>query len=175
MTNDPSRDFSIEALYAALDAARRARGITWQETAREISSLFARAAARPISPSTLTALRGKRAVEGDGVLQMLRWLNRSPESFVVGYRVREGESTALPDVPPHKILRFDTAALHAALNAQRVERAMTWKEVAAQIGGVAPAALTQLSNGGRTAFPLVMRLSRWLGRPAAAFTRASDS
>jgi hypothetical protein len=51
---------------------------------------------------------------------------------------------------------------------------MTWKQVAHEIGGVNPAGLTRLSKGGRTAFPEVMRIVRWLGRPAASFTRLSN-
>jgi hypothetical protein len=51
---------------------------------------------------------------------------------------------------------------------------MTWKQVVHEIGGVNPADLTGLSKGGRTAFPEVMRIVRWLGRPAGSFTRLSN-
>ncbi len=42
------------------------------------------------------------------------------------------------------------------------------------IGNIAASGLTRLAKGGRVAFPHVMRITRWLGRPAATFTRASD-
>jgi hypothetical protein len=119
-------------------------------------------------------MRERRTLEGDGVLQMLCWLNRSPESFLPG---RNGESTAgerRPEVGPSQILRFDTRALYTALDARRAERGMTWRQVADEIGGVAAANLTGLAKGGRIGFPGVMRLVAWVSQPAASFTRASD-
>jgi uncharacterized protein YfiM (DUF2279 family) len=175
----PRDDFDIAALYDALDAARRARGLTWTQVAREVSGLVSRARVRPIAASTITGLRTRRVAEGDGVLQMLRWLGRTPESFVPGDPGHSGSgpadaSTALPEPGPDRLLRFDTAAVHAALEARRLERGLSWKAVADDIGGTNAASLINLSNGGRTAFPMVMRIVRWLDRPAAAFTRVSD-
>jgi hypothetical protein len=167
-------DFDIAALYAALDAQRQARGMSWQQVVREINALFAHTPARPISPSTVTGMRSAGTIEGDGVLQMLRWLERTPESFVPGHPEAAMEAAKLPDVGPYRILRFDTRKLYAALDTQRTERGMTWKQVASEIGGFSAASLTRLAKGGRTGFPQVMRMTRWLGRPAACFTRASD-
>jgi hypothetical protein len=169
-----SPDFSIAALYAALDAQRQARGLSWQQVAREISPQFGRAPARPISPSTLTGMPTRAVLEGDGVLQMLRWLRRTPESFVPGCDETTAAGATLPDVGPSQILRFDTRKMYAALDARRVEQGMTWTQVASEIGGVNAASLTRLSKGERTGFPQVMRIARWLGRPIAWFTRASD-
>ena len=169
----PIGEFDIGALYAALDERRSARGISWQQVTREINARFDGMPLRPVSASTLRTLREHAGVEGDGVLQMLLWLNRTPESFVRPVPQPRGNA-ALPDVGPGKILRFDTRSLHAALDAQRVDRGMTWQQVADQIGGISPASLTRLAKGGRTTFPQVMRMTGWLGRPAADFTRASD-
>lgn len=108
-------------------------------------------------------------------MQMLRWLDRSPESFVPSSQGADAETTKLPYVGPHQILRFDTRNLYSALDAQRLEGGMTWKQVSDQIGGVNAAGLTRLSKGGRGGFPQVMRITRWLGSPAAHFTRASES
>jgi len=74
---------------------------------------------------------------------------------------------------PPRILRFDTRAIYAALDARRTERGMTWRQVAAEIGGLNAASLTHLAKGGRTSFPGVMRITAWLGRSAANFTRAA--
>ncbi|HEY6299089.1 MAG TPA: hypothetical protein VIW95_05540 [Candidatus Binatus sp.] len=104
---------------------------------------------------------------------MLRWLNRTPESFVPGHQQSESISERLPDIPVGKILRFDAKKLYAALDARRIERQMTWAQVAKEVG-TSPAGLTHLSEGKRVVFPGVMRIFRWLGRPAADFTRASD-
>ena len=165
-----STDFDIGALYAALDEQRQSRGLSWQHVMREINALFERTPARPISASTVTGMRKRAVIDGDGVLQMLRWLNQAPECFVPGHQEAAAEN--LPHVGPHQILRFDTKKLHSALDAQRAERGMTWEQVATEIGGFNAAMLTRLSKGGRTGFPHVMRITRWLGRPAACFTRA---
>jgi hypothetical protein len=104
---------------------------------------------------------------------MLLWLNRSPESFVPGDKSFDETTTRLPEIPSHQTLRFDTKKLHAAMNAQRAERRMTWAQVAGEIG-LGVSTLTHLGNGGRTGFPGVMRILRWLDQPAAAFTRVSN-
>ena len=49
-------DFSVADLHAALDAQRDARGMNWQQVAREISARFDKAQAKAISASTLRAL-----------------------------------------------------------------------------------------------------------------------
>jgi hypothetical protein len=168
-----SSDFNLGALYAALDAQRRTRGLSWAQTAREISGRPERSGPHQISPSTITSTRTKAVAEGDSVLQMLRWLNRTPESFVPGHEASDAVDARLPEIPPYLVLRFNTRRLHAALNAQRIERALTWAEVAYE-AGLTVSMLTHLAKGGRTGFPHVMRMARWLGRPAAAFTRAAD-
>ena len=163
-------DFDLGALYAALDAQRQARGLSWQQVVREINALFERTPARPVSASTVTGMRSRAVIDGDGVLQMLRWLSRTPESFVPGSQ----ETAALPDAGPDRIVRFDARKMYSELDSRRAERGLTWKQVAKEIGGFSAAMLTRLSQGGRVGFPHVMRITRWLGRPAAAFTRISE-
>lgn len=172
MGEQNSTDFDVNALYTALDTKRQLRGLSWQQVAQEVSRQFEQTRATPISPSTLRGMREKRVIEGDGVLQVLRWLHRTPESFVPGQAETE-EAAALPQIGSHQILRFDAKAIYEALNAHRSERGMRWKQVAEEIGCNA-SSLTRLTSGGRVGFPDVMRIFRWLGRPAAAFTRASD-
>ena len=163
-------DFDIAALYDALDAQRQARGLTWTQTARALSPTSRDPAVPSISASTLTGMRNRGAVEGDGVLQMLRWLGRAPESFMPGATA----TASLPPSRPDQILRFDTTAIYAALEKRRVERGLTWKQVADQLQGFSVASLKRLSEGGRTAFPHVARIALWLDVPVASFTRAVD-
>jgi transcriptional regulator with XRE-family HTH domain len=157
--------FDFEALYEALDTRRRDSGMSWQAVARETG----------VSASTLTAVKTASHLEGDGVLCMLRWLGRSPEAFTRGLDAAadEGPMAIAPGVGPGRYLRFDTKALHAALEAERTSRGMTWRQVAAETG-LAPPQLTQLAKGGRTGFPNVMRVVAWLGRRAEDFTRVTD-
>jgi hypothetical protein len=166
-------DFSLADLYAALDAERQARGLSWAQAARQISRQSEREAVGPVSASTVTSTRTKAVAEADGVLQMLLWLNRTPESFVPGHPHPDEPRFRLSPVSAHQILRFDTRKLYAALNARRTERTMTSAQVAREIG-VGVSGLTHLAKGGRITFPQVMRVVRWLDRPAAAFTRACN-
>ena len=167
-----TNDFDLRALYAALDTERRARGLSWSQVTREINGQSGRVAHR-LSASTVVATRTRAVAEGDGVLQMLRWLNRTPESFVPGHQDPEAVAAQLPSVASHQVLRFDTRKLHAALDDQRRERMMTWGQVAKEVG-LSVSSLTHLANGGRTGFPHIMRMVSWLARPAAHFTRLAD-
>ena len=169
MSRLPQSDRSIfdaDALFVALDEQRRTRGLTWAQTARAISDQFRDSAARPISPSTITGMRERSTLEGDGVLQMLRWLGRSPESFVPGHSGGE----PLPDVPTDRILRFDSKAIYEKLNTRRIERGLTWAAVAAEIPGVSAESLTK---SGRVGFSQAVRLAAWLGCSVASLTWAS--
>jgi hypothetical protein len=87
---------------------------------------------------------------------------------------RVDEPTArLPDAPPDKVLRFDTRKMYAAVDARRAARNLTWAQVAKETS-CSVSGLTRLSWGGRTVFPAVMRILRWLGEPASRFTGVSD-
>jgi hypothetical protein len=163
------QDFDLKALYDALDGRRRERNMSWTGVAREVNRR--RTKLRPIALSTIRSLGQKPVGEGDGILQMLLWLGRTPESFMSDIADSDSERFRLPQPDHSQILRWDTRALFLALNSQRVERQLTWAEVAQEVRGFTPGMLTSLSKGGRIGFPRVMRLVRWLGRPAAAFTR----
>jgi len=63
--------FDSQALYAALDERRVARGLTWREVAAEIG----------VSAATLTRTRLGGRMEVDGVLAMVRWVGLTVESF----------------------------------------------------------------------------------------------
>jgi uncharacterized protein YfiM (DUF2279 family) len=164
-------DFSLRALYDALDEQRGARGLSWKQLADEVNRR--RTSLRPIAVSTITGLEHKPSGEGDGILQMLLWLRRTPESFVRGARDPKSSCFCEPQLTDGQILRWDTQALFEGLDARRRERSLTWADVARDIGGFTPSMLTNLARGGRIGFPRVMRLVRWLGEPAASYTRVA--
>ena len=166
-------DFDLKALYDALDEQRGSLELSWAAANREINRF--KTDGHPIATSTITGLKSKAAGEGDGILQMLLWLRRTPESFVPGFEEADAERFRLRVVGEDQILRWDVKALHSALNAQRQGRGMSWQEVAQEVGGYNADGLTRLAKGrGRVGFPRVMRIVSWLGQPAATFTRASD-
>src|SRR5580765_7992339 len=117
-------DFDLHALYEELDRARRQRGISWRALADEVNCR--RTVLRPIAVSTITGLETKPLGEGDGILQMLIWLDRTPESFVPGVADADSERYRLPKLSVGQILRWDTKALHGAVDGQRRARALTW-------------------------------------------------
>src|SRR6185437_1581883 len=82
-----------------------------------------------------------RGVEGNIVLQM----RAHTGEFVPGHPAPLAPRTQLPKAPADRRLRWDVPALHAALDARRRERGMTWKQVAEEIGGFTPAMLTGLT------------------------------
>ncbi len=116
------------------------------------------------------------AKRGDTTCQhalfFLRWLGRSPESFIAGDEPKTFERP-LPAVGADRRLRWNLKKLNGALDAQRRERGLTWKQLADELR-CTPSQLT----GIRTArfaigMRLAMRITRWLGRPAADFVYAA--
>ena len=168
---DPLLAFDIKALHAVLDNERRARRLSWTELAAKINEPFNGTVSIPISVTTLRTMQDKRSVTSAVVLQILRWLKRTPESFLSGRTAAPTESELLPTPGASRILRFDTRALHAALNSARIEQGMTWKQIADELPGFTQSMLTNLATGPLIGFPRVMLLTQWLSRPAASFIR----
>src|SRR5262245_17130803 len=147
--------FELKDLYSALDSRREARGLTWTQVMREMNAVGTGQPRHPIAASTVTGLRKKRVAEGAGVLQMLRWLRRSAESFLPACSPALLAKSALPEADRHEVLRFDTRKLFEALDEQP----------ASHIRG--------LARGGCTGFPGVVQLTVWLNQPVANFVRRS--
>ena len=80
--NLPMSLFDMRAFYAELDKQRRSRGLTWTQLATEINRPFESTSSIPISPGTLRDMLKKRSVTSAVVFQVLRWLGRTPESFL---------------------------------------------------------------------------------------------
>ncbi|HEY0640752.1 MAG TPA: helix-turn-helix domain-containing protein [Pseudonocardiaceae bacterium] len=64
----------VTALYAALDAARVGRGLSWRQLAGELE----------LSPSTLSRLGNGMNPDVNAFAAMVRWLNLPAESFMLG-------------------------------------------------------------------------------------------
>lgn len=164
--------FSMRAFHAELDAQRRARGLSWTQLAAEINRPFESTPSIPINPATLRDMLKKRSVTSAVVLQVLRWLGRTPESFLSGPVRTAGPDEQLPEAGQDRILRLDTRAIYDALQQERLRRGLTWEQVANELPGFTPSMLTNLASGPLIGFPRVMTLTQWLGRPLAAFVRA---
>ena len=163
----------LNALFTALDSERQARSLSWNGLTREINALFRDVPCHPIATSTITGLKSKREVIGNAALQMLVWLDRTPESLLPGHLDSSDPEEVLPWLGPDRILRFDTLAIFRTIDAVRVERELSWREIAEEIGGVSAGQLTRLGKGAGIGFVAAGRIAQWLGRPVASFTVAS--
>jgi hypothetical protein len=167
-------DFDAVALHRALDDERIARGLTWSGVAREIwmlsSVLNDQRRDHPLSPSTLANVERRRNTSCQHALFMLRWLQRTPESFLAGAPPRD--EAALPEVGPDRRLRWNLARLYEALNEKRHADQLTWVELARGLR-CAPGQLTGLRTAKyATNMILAMRITQWLDRPATDFVDA---
>jgi hypothetical protein len=171
MTRNTLHRFDLKRLHAALDAERIARGLSWIELTAGINKPFEGTPSIPISVSTIRGVPTKNSVTSAVVLQILRWLRRTPESFLTGRDAAPVAVETLPDPGRSRILRFDTQALYAALDAERSKRRLTWKQAADELPGFTQSMLANLSTGPLIGFPRVMILTQWLCRPAASFVR----
>jgi hypothetical protein len=176
-TRNVQIDFDIGALFDALDSQRRNRALSWQAVAQELwdqsAALNARRRDHPISPSTLTGMVKRRDTSCQHALFMLRWLGRTPESFMPG-STADAKRTALPFVGADQRLRWDLQELYDALDSERRERNFTWPQLALELH-CSPSQLTGIKRARfAIGMRLAMRIVTWLDRPARDFVHAAD-
>jgi transcriptional regulator with XRE-family HTH domain len=83
----------VQGLFAALDAERTARGLSWRQLAKEIG----------VSPSLLSRLSNDQRPDADGFATLVRWLNIPAEEFMVdveGDRGPQPEPDLLTQLAP---------------------------------------------------------------------------
>ena len=164
--------FDCGALYGALDSQRRDRGLGWYELADELwqqsSDLNAqRASDHPLCGGAVQRLHERGATSCQYALFMLRWLRRAPEDFLTGVVLDVGD-VRLPDAGTDRRLRWDLRHVHTVLNEQRRQQKLTWAELAEELD-CTPSRLTNLRTARLADMDLVMRVTQWLGQPAATF------
>jgi hypothetical protein len=172
VTSSAIRPFDAGALYLALEARRAELGISWKGVADQIwalsSDLNDRRRDHPISPSTLTGMAANPRTSCQHALFMLRWLGRTPESFLRGAGA-DDPRFALPQAGPDRRLRWALKLLYASMDEKRRQDGLTWPDLAGVIG-CSPSQLTGLRTAKfGTGMDLAMRIVQWLGRPAADF------
>jgi hypothetical protein len=170
--NQALRPFDVRALYSALDGKRDSLGINWQSVAKQLwdlsSDLNDRRRDHPISPSTLTNMAKSPRISCQHALFMLRWLGRTPESFLKGANV-DDERFTLPLAGSDYRLRWALSLLYNSMDEKRRQDGLTWTALAA-ILACSPNQLTGLRTAKfATNMDLAMRIVQWMGRPAAEF------
>jgi hypothetical protein len=110
-TKPVEREFDVAALYEALNAERLRRGLSWRLTADHIweqsAELNRQRNDHPISPSTLTGIAKRGDTTCQHALFILRWLGRTPESFLSPVPPTS-ERAALTVAGPDRRLRWDS-------------------------------------------------------------------
>ncbi len=172
----PIRPFDAGALYLALDARRTELGLSWRGAADQIweqsSDLNDRRRDHPISPSTLTGMAKNPRTSCQHALFMLRWLGRTPESFLRGAG-RDDRHFALPEAGPDRRLRWSLKLLYASMDEKRRQEGLTWPALGAVLE-CSPNQLTGLRTARyATGMDVAMRIVQWIGRPAADFVYRS--
>lgn len=72
MSDARPRPFDNDAFFAALEATRRSRDLTWRQIAREAR----------VSPSTLTRVGQGKRPDVDSFAALAAWAGLDPENFI---------------------------------------------------------------------------------------------
>jgi transcriptional regulator with XRE-family HTH domain len=105
----------VQGLYAALDAERTARELSWRQLAKEIG----------VSPSLLSRLGNDQRPDANGFATLVRWLNMPAEEFMVdveGDHGTQSEPDLLTQLAPllrarHDLDKRDIAYLEEVIRA----------------------------------------------------------
>jgi hypothetical protein len=163
--------FDGAALVAALDARRVDLGLGWPALAdaltQQSGALRAELNDHAVCSGALVRTVKRGTMSCQYAVMLLQWLGRAPEEFLTGQR-RDVREAPLPPVGAEVRLRWDLPQLYAAVDALRRERTLTWVALAAEFG-CTPSRLTNLRTARLADMDLTMRLTQWLGRPAAEF------
>jgi transcriptional regulator with XRE-family HTH domain len=168
--------FDTTALGEALDAARKRRGLSWQQLADAVwgqsAELNAERDDHPFAAGTPRGIGSRPGVSAQHALFVLRWLELPPEAFL---EEAPGElaSYRLPNAGPDQRLRWNLARLADALDAERVAQGLTWTQVASTLG-CTPGQLTEIKHAKfGLNMTVAMAVTQWLERPAADFVDAA--
>jgi hypothetical protein len=168
--------FDGGALISALDAQRADRGLGWSDLADELwnqsSQLNAQLADHSMCSGALVRTARRGTMSCQYALTLLRWIGRAPEEFLTGPVVDVGDGR-LPAAAADRRLRFDLGQLYAALDQQRRERRLTWRELAGELD-CTPSRLTNLRTARLADMDLTMRVTQWVRQPAAAFVHPAQ-
>ncbi len=129
-----------------------------------------------VSVTTIKGMTFRSTLEVDGVMIILQWLGRRLDDFIVrsstpSERTHQGDNQ--PPIP-QLYARFDTIALHAALNRKRAEHGLSWSQVAGQLG-LSVGSIARFTRGGRTSTGTLIPALEWLQQPAETFMQPSQS
>jgi len=175
VSRPPAGEFDFGGFFRAVDSQRAARGLSWAGVAREVweqsAVLNSRRRDHPISPSTLSGMEARSNTSCQHALFALRWLGRTPESFVPGWTGPAAAS--LPECGPDRRLRWNLKKLGAALDEERHKQELTWAQLAIELR-CSPGQISGLHRlRFATGTTLAVRITHWLQRPSSDFIYAA--
>ncbi len=163
--------FDGAGLIRALDTLRAAHDLDWNALAHELwqqsCELNAELSDHSLCSGALVRTAQRQTMSCQYALIILRWIRRAPEDFLIGPVVDVGDAR-LPHAGPDRRLRWNLTELHSALNDRRNQQQLTWSALAAQLG-CTPNRLTNLRTARLADMDLAMRVTQWIGSPAAPF------
>ena len=154
-TRGPVLGFDYGAVGEAVETRREELGLTPSGLIRSVNWL---------SAAPLARLREGEPTTCQHVNGLLRWLGHSPESFSPG--MADGAECAIPDFGPYAV-RWNMAALWAAVDERRAEGGESWDDVRRTTGCLDVEGIRLETYGIR--MHDAMNIVRWLARPAATF------
>ncbi len=159
--------FDVQALWDAMNAKRRESGYTEHEMMEELNRVNNQRV--PMALDTVKNMIRRNDTTCQHALHMLRWLNKTPESFLTNAR----ENAPLP-FSSKKRLYWSMAALGNAVAERKRIRELTWQQMADELG-----CTHSQASGIRTlrygmSVHLAMRITQWLGRPSSEFIHQID-
>jgi hypothetical protein len=162
VTGNKYSDFDVPKLWEALNAKRQSEGLSERQMMAEINMVNHQRV--PMSLSTVKNMVRRNDTTCQHALHMLRWLDRTPESFLVGTQVNE----SLPFSAEGRVY-WSMRALAGAVGDEREKQGLTWNQLAqvlscseSQVSG-----LRKLKYG--VSVHLATRITQWLKRPSSDF------
>ena len=154
--------FDVLGLWEAMDSKRAALDMTEKQMMEDLNAVNNNSV--PIALATVKNMVKRQDTSCQHSLHMLRWLDRTPESFLIGSELEE----PLPFSAEGR-LYWNLRALAAALGEEREDRGATWKELASRLDCSAG----QLSGLHKVKYGisvhLAMRITQLLRRHSSEF------
>jgi transcriptional regulator with XRE-family HTH domain len=95
----PEASVNVAALYAALDAQRKAQHLSWRQLAKAVD----------ISPSTLTRMANEYRPDLEAFASLVSWLGVPAERFITSDAQRDDEPDLVAQLAPLLRARRDLA------------------------------------------------------------------
>ena len=158
--------FDVQALWEALQSKRESMGLSESEMMEDLNRVNNNAV--PIALATVNNMARRGDTTCQHSLHMLRWLDKTPESFLVGAITDE----SLPYSDQGR-LYWSMSALGRVAQAKD-NQGLSWQQIADELDSTQSrvSGIHRLRYG--MSVHLAMRITQWLGRPSSDFIVVID-